>query len=136
MNGIYWDVNIPRLFEWENIKEPGFRIQTIADVTDDTNGSVPCNIADATIEHPVYGVDKIKRLLTAPYQPEGIDVMAVSNLPNELPRDASRYFGEQLMKFILDDLLKGGSPVIAHATIVQAGKLTGAYDYLQEFAYA
>jgi saccharopine dehydrogenase (NAD+, L-lysine forming) len=133
MNGIYWDTNIPRLFEWEHIQEKDFRIQTIADVTDDTNGSVPCNLADGTIQNPVYGVSKSSHLLTLPYQPDGIDVMAVSNLPNELPRDASRYFGEQLIKYVLEDLIKGGSAVIDHATIVKHGKLTGHYSYLHDY---
>lgn len=133
MNGIYWDTNIPKLFEWHHLKEKDFRIKTIADVTDDTNGSVPCNIADATIAHPVYGVDKITRQLTEPYQPDGIDVMAVSNLPNELPRDASKYFGEQLIKFVLDHLLKGNSPVLDHASIVKKGRLNGPYLYLEDY---
>ena len=37
---------------------PDFRIQTIADITDDKDGSVPCNLGDGTMEEPVYGVDK------------------------------------------------------------------------------
>jgi alanine dehydrogenase len=133
MNGIYWDTNIPRLFEWEHMREQDFRIQTIADVTDDTNGSVPCNIADGTIEHPVYGVDIIKRELTLPYQQGGIDVMAVGNLPNELPRDASRYFGEQLIKYVLGDLIEGGSPVIERATIAEEGRLGSGFVYLKDY---
>lgn len=133
MNGIYWDTNIPRLFEWEHISEPAFRIQTIADITDDHNGSVPCNIGDATITEPVYGVDKLRRERTAPYLPGSIDVMAVGNLPNELPRDASRYFGEQLIKFVLEDLLKGGSAIIDRATMVRHGALTETYYYLEEY---
>ena len=52
-----------------------------------------------------------------------IDIMAVGNLPNELPRDASRYFGEQLIKFVLEDLLKGGSDIINRATIAKDGRL-------------
>jgi len=44
MNGVYWDTKVPRLFELEDITRPDFRIQTIADVTDDKNGSVPCNL--------------------------------------------------------------------------------------------
>ena len=57
MNGVYWEQKIPRLFENSDLSDPDFRIQTIADVTDDRNGSVPCNLGDATIEDPVYGVD-------------------------------------------------------------------------------
>ncbi|HRN78908.1 MAG TPA: NAD(P)-dependent oxidoreductase [Ferruginibacter sp.] len=134
MNGIYWDKNIPRLFEMEDLRRPDFRIQTIADVTDDMHGSVPCNLGDSTIEDPVYGVDKETFTQTAPYLPGSVDVMAVGNLPNELPRDASRYFGEQLIKHVLADLFKGGSEVIRRATIVQDGKLTPEYEYMKEYA--
>jgi saccharopine dehydrogenase (NAD+, L-lysine forming) len=134
MNGIYWDKQIPRLFEMDAIHDPGFRIQTIADITDDKNGSIPCNLGDSTIENPVYGVDKTTGLPTAPYLPGSVDIMAVGNLPNELPRDASRYFGEQLIKFVLDDIFKGGSPVIDRATIVKAGELTTHFEYLRDYA--
>jgi hypothetical protein len=61
--------------------------------------------------------------------------MAVGNLPNELPRDASRFFGEQLIKYVLDDVLKGGSELISRATILQSGKLTKDFDYLHDYAY-
>ncbi len=134
MNGIYWDNNIPRLFEWEDIANQSFSIQTIADITDDHNGSVPCNIGDATIADPVYGVNKSNHTRTGPYLPGSIDMMAVSNLPNELPRDASRYFGEQLIKFVLEDLISGTSDIIDRATIVKDGKLTKRFTYLEEYA--
>jgi len=55
------------------------------------------------------------------------------NLPNELPRDASRYFGEQLIKYILDDMRKGSSAAIERATILQDGKLTDAFQYLADY---
>ena len=132
MNGIYWDNNVPRLFEWEHLSQYSFRIQTIADITDDFNGSVPCNIGDATISDPVYGVSRTTREKTEPYRGGSVDVMAVSNLPNELPRDASRYFGEQLLKFVIDDL-QSDSDTIHRATIVQQGTLTPGFHYLEEY---
>ena len=61
-------------------------------------------------------------------------MLIVGNLPNELPRDASRYFGEQLIKFVLEDLAKGTSPVIERATIVKGGVLTEPYNYLKGYA--
>lgn len=134
MNGIYWDVNMPRLFEMENINDPDFNITTIADITDDKGGSVPCNLGDSTIEDPVYGVDKSTGNRTQPYLPGSIDIMAVGNLPNELPRDASRYFGEQLLKHVLNDLLGSGSETIQNATILHHGKLTGRFLYLEDYA--
>jgi len=134
MNGIYWDTNVPRLFEMENINDAGFRIQTIADITDDKGGSVPCNLGDTTIEDPVYGVDKETENKTLPYLPGSIDIMAVGNLPNELPRDASRYFGEQLIKNVIKDLLGDGSSMIRNATILDKGMLTKRFHYLEDYA--
>lgn len=133
MNGVYWDKNVPRLFEKADIQSDHFIIQTIADITDDANGSVPINCGDQTIEDPVYGISRQSLEKTAPYLPESIDVMAVGNLPNELPRDASRYFGEQLIKHVLEDLLGNGSEIITRATMVKAGKLTDEYSYLRDY---
>ncbi|BAV04400.1 Alanine dehydrogenase/PNT, N-terminal domain [Filimonas lacunae] len=134
MNGTYWAEGVPRLFEWEHLLRDDFAIQTIADITDDKGGSIPCNLGDATIQDPVYGVNKRNREKTPPYLIDNIDIMAVGNLPNELPRDASRYFGEQLIKHILADLLGNGSDTLDRATILEAGKLTPYFDYLQDYA--
>lgn len=60
--------------------------------------------------------------------------MAVGNLPNELPKDASRYFGEQLIKHILLPLIEGGSEIIDKATLVKNGKLNEPYLYMREYA--
>jgi saccharopine dehydrogenase (NAD+, L-lysine-forming) len=134
MNGIYWEERTPPLFTWEHMREPDFQIRTIADITDDKNGSIPCNLGDNPMEQPVYGVDRISRQKTAPHLPGSVDIMAVGNLPNELPRDASRYFGEQLIKYVLEDLVKGGSKMIERATMIKAGKLTETFAYLKEYS--
>jgi alanine dehydrogenase len=132
MNGVYWDDQVPRLFETDQVDE-SFSIQTIADITDDEHGSVPINLGDQTIEDPVYGVDKKTLQKTAPYLPGSIDMMAVGNLPNELPRDASQYFGEQLIKFVLEDIMKGGSAMLDRATLVKQGEITEPFAYMKEY---
>ena len=126
MNGVYWDKTVPRLFEKDDIRADDFIIKTIADVTDDKEGSVPINAGDQSIEDPIYGIDRNTLQKTAPYLPNSIDIMAVGNLPNELPRDASRYFGEQLIKYVLDDLVKGGSSIIERATMTRDGQAYGS----------
>jgi len=134
MNGVYWEKNIPRLFEKADATKEDFHIQTIADISDDADGSVPINLGDQSMDDAVYGVDRETLQKTAPYLPGSIDIMAVGNLPNELPRDASRYFGEQLIKYVLPDLLYGGSPILDKATIVKNGKLTEYFSYLKDYA--
>jgi len=134
MNGVYWDKTIPRLFEKNDISHPSFRLQVIADITDDVNGSIPINLGDQSIDDPVYGVDKKTGNKTAPFLQTSVDIMAVGNLPNELPRDASRYFGEQLIKYVLPDLVNNKSAVINAATITENGHLTQNYFYLKDYA--
>ena len=132
MNGIYWTENVPRLFETSDVDE-SFSIETIADITDDEHGSIPINLGDQTIENPVYGVDKITKEKTAAYLPASIDIMAVGNLPNELPRDASQYFGEQLIKYVLEDLVNGNSDLITRATLTHQGKITKPFFYMKAY---
>ncbi|GAB3425916.1 NAD(P)-dependent oxidoreductase [Niabella aquatica] len=133
LNGVYWEEGVPPLFHSSDIKKGDFIIQTIADVSDDKNGSVPINISSQSIEDPVYGINRSSLLKTAAYEPGSIDIMAVSNLPNELPRDASRYFGEQLIKYVLDDLFTGGNEIINRATIASTGQLKQRFEYLQHY---
>lgn len=134
LNGIYWHEKVPRLFQLEDMKKKDFRIKTIADISDDKYGSVPCNLGDNPMEDPIYGVNKMTGKRTVPYIPGSVDVMAVGNLPNELPCDASRYFGEQLIKYILDDLISGSSKIIDDAIIIDQGHLREKYNYMKEYA--
>jgi alanine dehydrogenase len=133
MNGIYWETTMPRLFEREDI-DTLFKMQVISDITDDAFGSVPINLGDQNIQNPVYGVNKSTFEKTAPFVSDSIDVIAVGNLPNELPRDASRYFGEQLLKFVLPELANGGNEITKRATMLDKGQLTERFAYLAEYA--
>lgn len=134
MNGIYWEKGIAPLFTLEDLKDDDYALTTIADITDDAHGSVPINLGDASSDDPVYGVDINTMQKTVPYFSNSIDVMAVGNLPNELPRDASRFFGEQLIKYVLPDLIGEGNDIIRKATMLDKGKLTATYDFLKNYA--
>ncbi|PZF72622.1 NAD(P)-dependent oxidoreductase [Taibaiella soli] len=138
MNGIYWDEKIARLFEKQDILRNDWRISVISDITCDVDGSVPINVGASTIADPVYGINRKTQEKEVAFQPnkEVIDVMAVDNLPNELPRDASQYFGVHFEKFVLSELLKEESDIIRRATICEDGKLTSHYEYLSDYAYA
>lgn len=137
MNGIYWDEDIQPLFAKENVLTADFKLSVIADITCDIEGSVPINFAATTIAEPVYGVDKNTLRRTAPYQntKKIIDLMTVDNLPNELPHDASKHFGEHLIKFILPELLKEQSDILDRGTICRNGQLTASYAYLKSYAF-
>ena len=131
----FWDPAAPRLFEREEAKEESFKIRLIADITCDINGSVPTTVRPTTIDDPVYDLDLKTFKEMAPFaEEERLSVMSIDNLPNELPRDASESFGEQLMQFVLPDLLKSIElPMIKNATITANGDLTPKYEYLRDF---
>ena len=133
LNGVYWNEKIPQLFSIEQLKAHNC-LTTIADITDDFQGSVPCNLGEGTIENPVYGYDLIKGLKSEPYLPNTIDIMAVGNLPNELPKDSSFYFGEQLFKNIIPILQNEDSPIIKKATILKNGVITPHFAYMKDYA--
>ncbi|MDZ4683174.1 MAG: NAD(P)-dependent oxidoreductase [Saprospiraceae bacterium] len=135
INGIFWDDQSPAFFSIEDMRRPDFRIRVIADVTCDIAplSSVPSTIRASTIADPIYGFDPFTNQETAPYQPYGIDVMAIDNLPNEMPRDASAAFGEQFIEHILPELLKPQSAIIERATIAENGCLTKHFEYLEDY---
>ncbi|MEM9833057.1 MAG: NAD(P)-dependent oxidoreductase [Bacteroidota bacterium] len=131
----YWDANSPVLFYREEMMKEDFKIKVIADITCDIEGSIPSTKQPSTIDNPVYDYDVWNNKVVKPYQPENtVSVMAIDNLPSELPRDASRAFSEALLEQVLPNLLgddKGG--MIDRATITESGKLTELYRYLQDF---
>lgn len=137
LNGIYWDEKIERLFEKEDVKNPKFKISVIADITCDIDGSVPINLAASTTADPVYGIDKHTLQKVSPFQnsDQTIDLMAVDNLPNELPRDASAHFGDHVIKYIVPELLAENSEILDRATICKNGKLGPDFEYLADYAY-
>ena len=97
------------------------------------NGSIPTTSRPSTIIDPYYYVDRTT-LQEVNQHNQALAVMAVDNLPNELPRDASESFGEQMMEFVLPDLLKNyDQPIIKNAIIAEDGDLTEKYAYLRDY---
>lgn len=136
INGIFYDKKAPMFFTVEEMRQPDFRIKVIADITCDImpDSSVPSTIRASKIAAPVYGFAPQSGQETAPYQPESIDVMAIDNLPSELPRDASAFFGRQLLEKILPQLLHGrASDAIRRGMIAENGRLTPAFEYLTDY---
>jgi len=130
----YWDPTSPVFMNQADMQEPDFRIKVIADISCDINGSIPSTIRASSIEEPFYGYLASTGTETPPFDPGIITVMAVDNLPGELPRDASEYFGEMLIQKVIPALLEGDPENIIHnATILKHGKLTKRFSYLQDF---
>jgi saccharopine dehydrogenase (NAD+, L-lysine-forming) len=134
LNAIFWNDRIPRFFSLEDMKSRDFNIKVIADISCDINGSIPATLKDTTIEDPVFGYHPLSETIVEPYQKHTVDIMAVSNLPCELPFDASQAFGEQLLKHVVGNLLHSDSGgMIARATIAENGVLCSKYSYLADY---
>ncbi len=134
VNCIFWNPKAPALFSKADMREKNWRIKVIADVSCDINGSVPATLRSTTINEPVFGYDVNTESEIAPYIPESIDIMAIDNLPNELPRSASEEFGNLLSEFVWDELFKEESEMINGAKICSGGKLNTPYLYLSDYA--
>lgn len=136
INGIYWDNDAPAFFTAEEMKSASFTIQVIADVTCDIApvSSIPSTLRPSTIADPIFGYHRMKGEETEPFTPVSIDMMAIDNLPNELPRDAAESFGQQFTEHIIEELLdKENSKVIERASIAVDGALGKHYTYLDDF---
>ena len=136
INGIYYDQKAPAFFSAAETALDDFRIRVIGDITCDIvpDSSVPCTLRPGKIADPVYGFSRSSGQETTPHTPDSIDVMAIDNLPSELPRDASAFFGQQLLDNILGALIQGdNSPVIRRGQITESGHLTSAFSYLEDY---
>src|SRR6185503_17847845 len=132
----YWDPRAPKLFTKEEMRSNDFRVSVIADVTCDINGSIPSTQRASTIAEPFYGYDPITEKEGPPFANNTITVMAVDNLPCELPRDASEDFGKELLEKVLPAVVgtdKDG--LIDRGSIVKDGKLMPRFEYLSDYAY-
>ena len=130
----FWDPKAPRLFELEAIRSPNFSISVIADITCDIDGSVPTTHRASTILAPVYDVDRNTMQELPPFANQhSISVMAIDNLPCELPRESSAEFARQLQEWIVPELGNPISPILEKATIARDGNLTLDFMYLSDF---
>jgi alanine dehydrogenase len=131
----YWHPHAPLLFTKDRMKQNDFKIKVIADITCDINGSIPATMRASSIEDPFYDYNpKTEQLDRAFVSHENITLMAVDNLPGELPRNASNDFGEILTNLIIPNLLAGDTEkIIERATITQDGVLTDKFNYLQDY---
>lgn len=136
MAGAYWNPKAPVLFTREDMLKPDFRIRVIADITCDINGSVPSTKRATSIADPLYDYDAAADTERPPLSNNSyFTVMAVDNLPCELPRSASEEFGRDLIDRVMPLLIRGVDEdnIITGATIAKGGKLTERYLYLSDY---
>ena len=146
IHGVYWDDRYPVLATREDfaaLYEHGApKLLAIGDITCDIDGSLKSTVRDTEPGDPVYMYDPRKEDAPFGFEGDGIAIMAVGNLPTELPIEASQTFSDALEPFIpamaeanLDGTLEesGLPPEIARAVILWRGELTPAFEHLSEF---
>ncbi len=134
----YWDPAAPILFSISDMHSPAFRIRLISDITCDIGGSIPSTVKPTNIYDPAYDFNPFTADLEAPFSdPRNITVMAIDNLPCELPRDASQDFGNQFINNVLPALMEVPyGDLISRCAVLDKGSLTPAFSYLKDYLNA
>ena len=131
----YWNTEAPLMFTKEDMKRADFKIRFIGDITCDVDGSIPATVKTTNIYDPAYDYNPHTEVLEAPFSDErNITVMAIDNLPCELPRDASFDFGNQFIQNVLPQLLvQPYGPMLQKCMVLNAGQLNPPFIYLDDY---
>jgi len=127
----YWDPKFPKFFFPEDTNKFK-KLKIIGDITCDINGAIPTTIRSTSIAKPYYSID-IDSMKEIDLGSKGIAVMAVDNLPSELPEDASEEFGNSVISEILPYLIDKDDGRINRATTAKNGNFCENFAYLNDF---
>jgi len=144
MNCIYWEKRYPRLLTKEYIEKnfKQMRLEIIGDISVDVNGAIEITEKTTDSGCPTFVYNPLNNKITDGYEGEGVVVMAVDNLPCELPRESSKAFSKILLDFVpaiakadfsVDFDSLDLPPEIKRAVILYHGKLTPDYKYINKF---
>ncbi|WP_417198925.1 NAD(P)-dependent oxidoreductase [Bizionia sp.] len=132
--GHFYGNNAPYLFTREDAKDPDFKIKYVADISCDVDGPVASTLRASTIADPFYGYDAKAESEVAFDVKNAITVMAVDNLPCELPKDASEGFGDMFLEHVIPAFFNDDERgILKRARITNDGKLTKRFAYLQDY---
>ena len=134
ISGHYWDDDAPFIFSREDAKSSEFNITVVADISCDIDGPVASTLRPSTIANPIYGYNPHTETEADFKDKNAIAVMAVDNLPCELPNDASIGFGDMFTKFVIPAFFNNDKDgVLERAKMTENGKLTPRFAYLQDY---
>ena len=132
--GHYHNPKAPKLITLDDIKNPDFNFQVIADISCDIDGPIASTIRPSTIENPTYGFHKEKLVECDFLDENALAVMAVDNLPCELPRDSSEMFGEMFLKYVIPSFFNNDQEnILKNSKITSEGSLTDRFSYLSDY---
>ena len=127
----YWDPLSPKIFNLNNLHK--FRkLKVIGDITCDINGSIPSTLKSTSIKDPYFYYDKSNHKETNK-SVNALAIMAVDNLPSELPRDSSEEFGDNIITEVLPYIINKDDGRIMKATIAADGNFLSKYSYLKKY---
>ncbi len=132
--GHFYGTGAPYLFTRDDAKHSDFNINLVSDISCDVDGPVASTLRASTIADPFYGYDP-QTETEVTYDAKGaITVMAVDNLPCELPKDASEGFGDTFLKHVIPAFFNDDKDgVLSRAKMSENGKLTERFSYLQNY---
>ena len=132
--GHFYADGAPYFFTREDARSSDFSIKLVADISCDIDGPVASTIRASTIADPVYGYDPISETEVDFLDRDAIGVMAVDNLPCELPSNASRGFGYMFLEHVIPAFFnEDKNGILARARITNKGELTPLFSYLQDY---
>jgi alanine dehydrogenase len=132
--GHFYGNDAPAILTREMLQANDCTIKVVADVSCDVNGPIACTLRASTIAEPLYGYLPSENKEVDVFHPAAIVVMAVDNLPCELPKDASEGFGEMFSEYVLPAFFNGDKDgILQRAKMTENGKLTERFSYLQDY---
>ncbi len=147
INAIYWEARCPRLVTRQALKElfggpERPRLRVIGDISCDIEGAIEATVRSTEPGTPCYIYNPADGTTREGFEGDGVVIMAVDNLPCEIPVESSVYFSEVLQSFVAPIVEADYSkhfdeldlpPEIKRALILHQGRLTPDYKYLEEF---
>lgn len=132
--GHFYATGAPMILTKEMLNASDCKLKVVADISCDVNGPIACTVRSSTIEEPIYGYFPLEDREVEVFHPAAVVVMAVDNLPCEIPKDASEGFGEQFMEHVIPAFFNGDKDgILQRAKITEKGKLTERFSYLQDY---
>ena len=124
----------PQILSQKMLQASDCAIKIVADVSCDVNGPIACTLRASTIEEPLYGYLPSENKEVDVFHPAAIVVMAVDNLPCELPKDASEGFGEMFTQHVIPAFFNNDPDgILARAKMTENGVLTERFNYLHDY---
>ncbi len=137
MAGHFYDNKAPKILTQAMLQKPDNNIRLVADISCDINGPIASTLRASTIQDPLYGYLAASHQEVDYMHPAAIVVMAVDNLPCELPQDASEGFGAMFAEYVMPCFDNHDAEgILQRAQITHQGKLTPRFSYLTDYATA